>query len=147
MLAYLPDSNVFIRYCNQNDPLNPLTRSAVDDLRTQGHYVCIVPQCLYEFYAVVTRPAIARGGLGLSPAQAHTEIERLRNLFVYCPDTPKVYIEWSNLIASYGVSGVNAHDARIVAAMQVQGIPNLLTYNTTDFTRYSSINVIHPQAV
>jgi predicted nucleic acid-binding protein len=39
------------------------------------------------------------------------------------------------------------HDAHIVAAMNVYGITNLLTFNGPDFIRYPGIHVIHPKDV
>jgi hypothetical protein len=40
---------------------------------------------------------------------------------------------------------VQVHDARLVAAMEVQGISHILTFNVTDFVRYPDITVVHPQ--
>ena len=47
----------------------------------------------------------------------------------------------------YGVIGVNVHDARLVAAMLVHGLTHILTFNTTDFARYTEITAVHPTAV
>jgi len=46
-----------------------------------------------------------------------------------------------------GVSGIQAHDARTVAAMRVHGIANLLTLNAKDFRRFSGIIVLAPNDV
>ncbi|MCA1639831.1 MAG: hypothetical protein LC768_16145 [Acidobacteria bacterium] len=49
---------------------------------------------------------------------------------------------------TYRVSGKTTHDARIVAAMQTHKIENLLTFNVSDFKRYSgAINIFAPQDV
>jgi predicted nucleic acid-binding protein len=45
---------------------------------------------------------------------------------------------------THGVSGKKAHDARLVAAMTVNGITHILTFNADDFTRYTGITVLHP---
>jgi hypothetical protein len=45
-------------------------------------------------------------------------------------------------VAGYQVSGKNAHDARLVAAMLVHGIESILTFNTQDFFRYGEIRVL-----
>lgn len=42
----------------------------------------------------------------------------------------------------HGVSGKNTHDARIVAAMNVHGVVNLLTFNRDDFKRYSGMSCL-----
>lgn len=43
--------------------------------------------------------------------------------------------------------GVNVHDARLVAAMLVHGLTDILTFNTKDFARYSEITAVHPTAI
>ena len=56
-----------------------------------------------------------------------------------------VYAEWKRLVVTNGVTGVQAHDARLVAAMKVYGVPRILTFNTQDFIRYyKGIEVIQP---
>ena len=43
------------------------------------------------------------------------------------------------------VSGVQVHDARLVAAMRVHGLDRLLTLNVADFSRYPGIVAVHPR--
>ena len=45
------------------------------------------------------------------------------------------------------VQGVQVHDLRLVAWMQVHGISHLLTLNQTDFARYSGVVAQSPQDV
>ena len=40
---------------------------------------------------------------------------------------------------AHGVSGIDVYDARLVAAMRVYRIENLLTFDACDFARYSEI--------
>jgi hypothetical protein len=47
--------------------------------------------------------------------------------------------------AGLGISGKNAHDARLVAAMIVHGVSSILTFNAKDFTRYAEIVVVDPR--
>ena len=42
----------------------------------------------------------------------------------------------------YRVSGVQVHDARLVAAMIVHDVTHILTFNTQDFTRYAPDGII-----
>ena len=138
---------MLVRSANQDDPQHILARDAIDELRSRGEVLHIVPQCLYEFYSVATRPTTARGGLGYTPTRAKSEMNRLRGLFNLCPDNADVLEESTEMITDYGVSGVQAHDARLVAAMRVHGISSLITFNSTDFRRYSGIIVLHPDAI
>ena len=45
---------------------------------------------------------------------------------------------------SHGVSGVQVHDTRLVAAMLVYKIPRILTFDADDFTRYTQIEILKP---
>ena len=53
------------------------------------------------------------------------------------------------MIIRHGVSGKPTHDARLAATALAAGVPNLLTFNTSDFTRYAAdgLKVIDPAAV
>ena len=95
---------------------------------------------------MITRPAAANG-LGLSVAQANAKLGRLKGLFPFLADSPAVYMEWERLVISQNITGRNAHDARLVAAMAVHGITHLLTFNGTDFARFPGITVLDPAAV
>ena len=136
-MDYLVDSNILLRIANMNDSQRELTDQAIDKLTDKGEKLYIVPQCCYEFWAVSTRPSTARSGLGLSPMEADFELEKLLSTFTLLRDQPILFDVWRELVDKYGVSGVNAHDARLVAAMKVQGLSHLLTFNTVDFARYS----------
>jgi predicted nucleic acid-binding protein len=85
--------------------------------------------------------------LGLSPAEADREASRLEEVLTLLPDVPAIYLEWRRLVVAHSVSGVRVHDARIVAAMNVYGVSDLLTFNGPDFSRYPGIQVVHPKDV
>jgi hypothetical protein len=63
------------------------------------------------------------------------------------PDSLAVHQEWRRLLVTYNVSGVQVHDARLVAAMRVQDVPRILTFNDKDFARYRDIEAVHPRSV
>ena len=65
----------------------------------------------------------------------------LKRLFDLLPELP-LQDEWERLVAHYHVSGKNAHDARLVAAMVVHGVDGILTFNAQDFVRYTEIRVL-----
>jgi predicted nucleic acid-binding protein len=71
----------------------------------------------------------------------------MERLFPLLPDTPEVYYEWRRLVRSHATSGKSAHDARLIAAMKVHGIANLLTFNGGDFKRYRDVQILHPSKV
>lgn len=142
----LLDTNLLARTVQSSHPMHRLAKDAVAELRLQGDVLCLVPQNLYEFWAVCTRPA-AQNGLGMSLAQAQAEFARFKTLFTLLDDTPAIFPQWEQLVIQYQVQGKNAHDARLVAAMLVHGLSRILTFNVGDFRRYQTLTVLEPQKV
>src|SRR4028119_1763144 len=110
-------------------------REAIRKLRSDGDQMCVVPQNCVEFWNVATRPA-ARNGYGLNTTNANSALRLIERLFVVLPEQPAIYLEWRSLVVQFGVSGVQVHDAHLVAAMRIHSITHILTANTDDFVRY-----------
>lgn len=145
-MRYLVDTNVLLRWPRPSDPLYAIARQAVERLLADGHDLQVSPQNLVEFWNVATRPA-DRNGFGMSPAQADAELSGLERVFLLAPDDARVYPEWRRLVTTHAVSGVQVHDARLVALMSVHGLTHILTFNAQDFGRYAGIAAVHPQDV
>ena len=145
-MSTLVDTNVVTRCAQPTHPLCQPAADALTRLRQQGEELCLVPQNFYEFWVVATRPT-AQNGLGLTPAQTQVELARLKALFTVRNDTPALFSEWEQLVVAFQVNGKNAHDARLVAAMSIHGITQLLTFNKPDFQRYHGITVVSPREV
>jgi predicted nucleic acid-binding protein len=142
-MRILLDTNLLSRLANASDPNQKLAEKAIETVRLAGYRPCIVPQNIYEFWVVATRPK-EQNGLGMSLAAATTEVMTFKSLFPLCEDSPAVFLEWERVIAANAVVGKTAHDARLVAAMIVHGISHILTFNVQDFRRYSGITVLSP---
>jgi predicted nucleic acid-binding protein len=84
---------------------------------------------------------------GLTPEQTKVEVEKILSTFQLFPETPAIFDEWRGLVVSHAVSGLETHDARIVAAMLTHGIAQILTFNEEDFRRYKEITVLTPQSI
>ncbi|MCC5639964.1 type II toxin-antitoxin system VapC family toxin [Nostoc sp. CHAB 5844] len=137
-MPYLVDTNVLLRSVDLSHPMNSDAANAISTLRGRGEQLHIVPQNLIEFWNVYTRPT-ERNGLGRSVAETQAEVNRLKMLFPLLLDNQSIYQEWEKLVVAYGIRGVNVHDARLVAAMLVHGLTYILTFNISDFGRYSEI--------
>ena len=135
-----------IRSVEPSDPDHKTADDAVAALRAQGHELCLVPQNLYEFWVVSTRPA-AQNGRGKTPDEMAAEFSFLKTHFTVLPDTPAVFPEWETLVTTYKVIGKPSHDARLVAAMLAHGVTHILTFNDSDFRRYAGITPLPPAAV
>lgn len=144
--TWLLDTNGLLRWAFPQEPLHPLMNAAMDVLQERRERVYITPQVLIEFWNVCTRPRDANG-FGYHPETAHAEVHRILPFFHLAPDTPEVFGEWLRLVSTAGVSGVQVHDARLVAVMRVHGISHILTLNPSHFTRYPGITVRSPHDV
>ena len=113
----------------------------MERLAQGGEILSVVPQNVYEFWVVATRPVAVRG-LGLSVADAIVEREHIERLFTLRRDPPDLYDRWAQIVAAHGVSDKPAHDARIVAAMLAHGISRILTFNGGDFLRFAPLGIV-----
>ena len=146
-MPYLVDTNVLLRVRHRTAPEYPLIRSTLRTLFSRSEPLYFTSQNLVEFWNVSTRPATARGGFGLSVVETHRRARLIERLFTLLPDTPDIHAEWRRLVVNHSVSGVQVHDARLAAAMNVYGLSNLLTLNTADFARFPGITAVHPQDI
>lgn len=145
-MSYLVDTNVLLRSIQ---PLHPMHKDAVAatlNLKARGEKLCIIPQNLIEFWVVATRP-VSANGLELSVAGAAKELKRLKRFFPLRRDAPAIYTMWEKLVVQHEVMGKPSHDARLVAAMLMHKLTHILTFNTGDFKRFSSITAVDPTSV
>lgn len=120
---------------------------AVRALGGRGDTLIIAAQDAAEFRDVRTRTATARGGLGLSVAETDRRLRVIERLFPVIPDRTAAYQNWRGLLVAHGVQGVQVHDARLVARMQLHGISHILTPNGGDFARDTGIVPIAPSSL
>lgn len=137
----LVDTNVLLRFADRSHPLHPSIRTAVRRLRQDRHTLQITSQNCIEFWNVATRP-IERNGFGLTPSDAEGLLKLIERLFPVLPDSSEVYQEWRRLVIMFSVSGVQVHDARLVASMKVHAISHILTLNLEDFKRYTPEGIV-----
>lgn len=146
MILTLQDTNILLRGAQPSHAQHRETLDAQEALNLRGDKLCVVAQNLVEFRAVGTRP-LSGNGLGMSQTLVDAEIARLERLFPVYLDVPEILAEWKRLNSLFGAEGKQNHDARLVAAMLIHGIPRILTYNKEDFRRYTEITVITPTEV
>jgi predicted nucleic acid-binding protein len=144
-MAVLTDINIFLRILQPHHPHCRIAERALDFLRAREEILNVTSQNLMEVWAAATRP-FEENGLGLTVEQAGRKLEEIKRFWVLVPDTP-LFEEWERLVRLHRVSGKNTHDARLVAAMRIHGIKNILTFNAKDFVRYADITVLDPAKV
>jgi predicted nucleic acid-binding protein len=99
------------------------SQRALQALDAQGNSLFLCAQVMMEYWAVATRPASARGGLGLSIAQADADVQAFLNQFGWVDDGEQLFGTWQAIVRTYAVSGRQVWDARIAALMQVHSKP------------------------
>lgn len=145
-MIILLDANILLRYANANDRAHQAVIAAVRALRFAGDEPHIVPQNLYEFWVVATRP-LENNGLGLTVAECEKIVAAIVAAFPLLNDKPNLLTEWRQAVAAHDCKGKVAHDARLVAAMRTHGVTQLLTFNVGDFARFSGLAILDPVMV
>lgn len=140
------DTNILLRLSQPDSPEHAIVRQCVDLLWAQSAELFYTSQNLAEFWNVCTRPA-DRNGFGFSISEADERAGLIEAKLNFAPDSEATHREWRRIVVADRVSGVQVHDARLIAAMHVHRIENLLTLNSQDFRRYSEIAVISPRDV
>ena len=132
----LIDTNIFTRIAEKtNDPLRAMAKSALAQLQKNQETLVVAPQCLYEFWVVMTRP-IQNNGCGFTSTKATWWLGSIRNMATLLTDDLDVYYNWEALVSNKNVLGKQGHDAHLVAWMQRHNVTKILTFNTGDFARY-----------
>ena len=127
-MRVLLDTNILLRLALEAHPTHSEAVSAVKRIRQRGDEPAIVPQVLYEYWVVATRPA-DKNGLGLSPVQARQAIDEFTRSMIILRDERGIFMNWLTLVTDHAVSGKRSHDTRLVAAMLRHDLTELITFN------------------
>ncbi len=146
-MLILADSGILLRLMERADPQHGTIRAAVRVLIGRGDELVTATQNMAEFWNVCTRPATARGGLGLPVLETDRRLRILERLVEIVADLPTAYPLWRQLVVNHSVQGKQVHDARLAALMRAHAMTHILTLNGTDFIRYPGITPIHPSSL
>lgn len=135
-MIYVLDANILVRLADTTDAMHATTEQATKSLRASGAVLRTLPQSLFEFWVVATRPR-EKNGIGLKVSDAETFIDLFVRLYWPIPDDPSLVTYWRRLVVRYGVTGKQAHE-----------LTHLLTFDA-DFNRYSAegITVVNPASI
>lgn len=144
--AYLVASKILIRWVKPDERDYPLLKGLIESLILRGNTLCYTSQNLAEFWNTCTRPT-DRNGYGLSIEDADARAGVIEDSLNLLADSLAVHREWRRRIVASRVSGVQVHDARLVATMHIHGIKRILTFNDRDFARYTTVEAWNPQSL
>jgi predicted nucleic acid-binding protein len=132
-----------LAYANQElATLHAEARAQLAALGDTGVELWISRQVLREYLAVVTRPHSR--GAPLPPVLAVERVRRFAAVFQVAEDSPQILGQLLDLLGTYPTGGRQVYDANIVATMLSHGLRRLLTFNVSDFQRFSSLIDIEP---
>ncbi len=120
-MKVLIDTNLLTRMAITSDPQHAIAVQAILKLDETDCDICLIPQVLYEYWSVATRP-VEVNGLGMSPTAVGDSLRDLIDTYELHRDEGRVFDLWQQLVSTHAVKGKNAHDARIVAAMLCHGL-------------------------
>jgi predicted nucleic acid-binding protein len=138
------DTNVLIRANVATAPTHEEALECLKRLGKSSAELWVSQQILREYLANVTRQQTFMSPIPMATAIAR--IEYFQSHFIVAQDSERVFANLLKLLNSTTTSGKQIHDTNIAATMQTYGITQLLTYNPTDFTRFSAyITVLSPE--
>ena len=145
-MPILIDTNILLRSVQPSHPMHAGAVHALEVLMKREEALVIALQNVAEFWNAATRP-IVHNGLGFTIEEAQEELARLEGFFRILTEDAASYAAWKTLLIANRVSGVLVHDARLVAVMKTYGIAQIVTFNVTDFARFSEIEAVHPDNI
>jgi len=144
----LIDTGVLLRLFDRNDPQCQSCREAVANLMSGGHELFATLQNAVEFMNVSTRQRSDRGGYGQPGKQALRRLQFLEAAGVAdLTESVGAFLRRRGIVETCSVSGVPAHEARLVSVMMYENVSHVLTLNPSDFARYEEFSVLTPDAI
>jgi len=140
----LLDTNILVYAADDSSPFHAPSQKLRDKGLAGEITLCLCPQILTEFYAVITDSK--RVTNPREPAEAIAEIKKYLSaksmLKIYPGDgiTEKML----ELLEKYQVTRQSIFDVQLVATMLSHGITKIYTYNQEHFTKFGEIEVLSP---
>ena len=136
------DTNVLAYVANTRAPQH---RAALEVLRpSETEILCVSSQVLAEFYSYVTNPAIL--AKPLEPTEAISRIKRICQMphLRLLPTPPDLFQGWMTLLEQRPVTNGGVFDLLHIAIMLAHQVTRIYTFNVSDFSWCSQIEVIDP---
>ena len=137
------DTNMVVYLRDRRSPVHPRARSALAYAAKAGDGITLVPQVIYELWAVLTR-SIEKNGLGWAPARAEAAIRDLLVSLPLTPDSADLVSNWLTAVARSAITGKRSHDWRLAVAARLAGANAILTFNTSDLAGFEGLEILEP---
>ena len=140
----LLDTNVLVYASDETSPFHQASKN----LRERGLkgevLLCVSPQILAEFFAIITDPK--RVNNPRSRQEALAEIEKYYHsksiLKIY--SGPEIIERMLDLLKKYEIKRQEVFDLQLAATMLSNNVTQIYTYNQADFSKFKEIEVLTP---
>lgn len=140
----LLDTNVLVYAADKSSPFHQAAAN-LRDIGMDGEIpLCICPQVLNEFFAIITAPK--RVANPRSQDEARIEMEKYLNAESILKIYPggEIIDKMIDLLKTYKVARQEIFDLQLVATMLLNNISRIYTFNTDDFYKFKEIEVLEP---
>ena len=137
------DTNILLRLTISQFPLHLEVKSFVTKLIENNSEMWINRQIVREYLNQVTRPQSFMNPLTI--IQAEAQYRQIQSLFRIADETDIITERLIALLKEHPTGGKQIHDTNIVATMLTVGVKQLVTLNTSDFSRFGNkITMLSP---
>lgn len=140
----LADTNVLVYAHFPTAPHYTASRVLLDQAKNPGAELCLAPQNLAEFYAIVTSPKRVSPAKSVDDALAAIDDLLALPGLSLLPVPPDVVARWTQLVRQHRVIGRKVFDVQLVATMVGNGVRKIYTFNVADFQLFPGIQVLTP---
>ena len=138
------DTNVLVYAHLTASPQHADSLAPIDRAKDPAAGLCVFPQMVAEFFAIVTNPKRVT-----TPMDGRTALTAIDKLLAYpgltvLPVPTDIVPRLLVLLRAAPVTGPRVFDYQIAAVMLQAGISTLYTYNTTDFAGIPGIVAKEP---
>ncbi len=136
----LLDTNILVYAYNAGSEYHATCRTLLDRATKGDLNVCLAPQILFEFFAVVTNPS--RVAKPITFDEALDEMTKLADSLLLITPAINVHDSVINLMRQLGFGSKHIYDVVLAATMLGNGVTQLYTYDVERFQKIPGIKVL-----
>ena len=140
----LLEANILAYAVDADAPQHAASRALLDAASDPAVTLYVTSQILCEFYSIITnRRRVRVVSSSVEALSIISAMLALPGLFVL-PTPARAVAGWMQLLQRRPVTGGDVFDLQIVATMQANGIQQIYTFDTDDFTVFPELIVLPP---
>jgi predicted nucleic acid-binding protein len=139
----LVDTNVLVEAAFTSAPHHAAALAIVARAKEPVAAMCLLPQVVAEFYAIVTDARRVKPAK--TPAEALAAIDAYLSLpgMTLLPVPADIVSRLGDLLRRRPVKGPDVYDVQLVAGMLGNGVRRIYTFNRDDFTPFPELEVLN----